>query len=117
MIHVLLYAILTLLCCAVVDSHTHGSTIPLIIHCKKRFAIFPSLVGMSLIKLSLGRNKPRESLVSDIPATDGKIVNLSYSVCIILLVSFWGQMHEVFKCWSVIGACTCHVFLMKGLLV
>jgi hypothetical protein len=36
------------------------------------FAIFPSPAGMSLIKLSLDGN----NLVSDIPAGDGKIVNL-----------------------------------------
>ncbi len=34
------------------------------LHCKKKFPIFP----------------PRESLVSDIPAGDGKIVKLFYSV-------------------------------------
>ncbi len=53
------------------------------IHCKKRFAIFPSPAGMSLTKLSLGRNTvfpSRESLVSDIPAGDGKIMKLFYSV-------------------------------------
>ncbi len=47
----------------------------------KRVTIFPSSVEMSLtwpgiIKLFLAR----ESLVSDIPAGDGKISNLSYSV-------------------------------------
>jgi hypothetical protein len=44
---------------------------------------------MSLTKLSLGRNNdviyklfpPRESLVSDIPAGDGNIKKLFYSVC------------------------------------
>jgi hypothetical protein len=50
------------------------------LHFKKRLAIFPSLAGMSLIKLSLaGNNKlfpAIESLVSDIPASDGKIANL-----------------------------------------
>ncbi len=49
-------------------------------HYTKRLAIFPSSVGMSLTKLSLaGKNKwftAKESLVSDIPAGDGKIVNL-----------------------------------------
>ncbi len=48
------------------------------LHFKKRLAIFPS--GMSLIKLSLaGNNKlfpAIESLVSDIPASDGKIATL-----------------------------------------
>jgi hypothetical protein len=50
-------------------------------HCKKSFSIFPSPSRMSLTKLSLGGNYdviyklflPRESLVSDIPAGDGKI--------------------------------------------
>jgi hypothetical protein len=51
---------------------------------KKRFASFPSPVGMSDVttKLSLGGNNdvitelflPRGSLVSDIPAGDGKLV-------------------------------------------
>ncbi len=47
-------------------------------HRKKNFSIFPSLAGMSLTKLSLGRNNDvvyklfplRESLVSDILAGD-----------------------------------------------
>jgi hypothetical protein len=46
----------------------------------------PQNAGISLTKLSLGSNNlymtslfpPRESLVSDIPAGDGKIVNLFY---------------------------------------
>jgi hypothetical protein len=41
--------------------------------------IFPSPAGMSLTKLSLDGNTvflPRESLVSDIPAGDGKMANL-----------------------------------------
>ena len=46
--------------------------------------IFPSPAGMSLTNLSLaGKNliiPARESLASDIPAGDGKIVNLFYSV-------------------------------------
>jgi hypothetical protein len=47
------------------------------LHCKKRFAFFPSPAGMSLTKLSLDWNNLmiRESLVSDIPAGDGKIVD------------------------------------------
>jgi hypothetical protein len=57
-------------------------------HCKKSFSIFPSLAGMSLIKLSLGGYYdvtyklflPRESLVSDIPAGDGNIEKLFYCV-------------------------------------
>jgi len=43
----------------------------------KRLAIFPSPAGMPLTKLSLARNNllflDRESLVSDIPAGDGKL--------------------------------------------
>jgi hypothetical protein len=52
------------------------------LHCKKRFANFPSPAGMSLTKLFLdGNNFPsRERLVNDIPAGDGKIVNLFFSV-------------------------------------
>jgi hypothetical protein len=52
----------------------------IILHCKKMLVIFPSPAGMSLTKLSLAKNihilPARESLVSDIPAGDGKIVNL-----------------------------------------
>ncbi len=51
-----------------------------VLHCKKKLMIYPSLAGMSLTKLSLGGNNSiflsRESLVSDIPAGDGKMVNL-----------------------------------------
>ncbi len=52
----------------------------MIAHCNKELAVFPSPAGMSLIKLFLGGNNlvffpPRESLVSDIPAGDGKIAN------------------------------------------
>jgi hypothetical protein len=47
-------------------------------------SIFPSPAGMSLTKLTLGGNKLNipagESLVSDIPAGDGNITNLFYSV-------------------------------------
>jgi hypothetical protein len=58
------------------------------LHRKKSFSIFPSPAGMSLTKLSLGENNlymtsffaPRESLVSDIPAGDGNIGKLFYSV-------------------------------------
>ncbi len=57
------------------------------IHRKKRFTSFPSPTGMSLTKLLLGRNNsvmtslfpPRESLVV-IPAGDGKIANLFFTV-------------------------------------
>jgi len=49
------------------------------LHCKKELAIFPSPAGMSLTKLS-GWEKtklfpPRKSLISDIPAGDGKTAN------------------------------------------
>jgi hypothetical protein len=52
------------------------------VHCKKRLAIFPSPAGMSTTKLSLVWNKfpSRESLVSDIPARDGKNDTLFYGV-------------------------------------
>jgi hypothetical protein len=57
-------------------------------HCKNSFSIFPFPAGMLLTKLSLGGNNdviykllpPRESLVSDIPAGDGNIEKLFYSV-------------------------------------
>ncbi len=57
-------------------------TVPLVlIHYKKRLAIFPFSAGMSLTKLSLAENKinyfcQREFSYSDIPAGDGKIANL-----------------------------------------
>jgi hypothetical protein len=54
------------------------------IHCKKRLSIFPSPAGMSPTKSPWpGRIKlfpTRESLVVDIPAGDGKIIMLFYSV-------------------------------------
>jgi hypothetical protein len=42
----------------------------IVLHCKKRLSVFPSLAGMSLTKLSLaGKNlTARESLVIDNPA-------------------------------------------------
>jgi hypothetical protein len=50
------------------------------IHCKKRFATFLSPAGMSLAKLSQGGNNliipALGSLVSDIPALGGNVVNL-----------------------------------------
>ncbi len=53
----------------------------MIVHCKKRLAIFPPPAGMSLTKLSLAGNNlinhARESLISDIPAGDKKFANLS----------------------------------------
>jgi hypothetical protein len=42
---------------------------------KKRLAIFPFAAGMSLTKLYLAGNNFIKSLVSDIPAWDGKITN------------------------------------------
>jgi hypothetical protein len=52
----------------------------LLIHCKKRLSIFPSPPGMSLTELSLDMGiiklfSARETLLSDIPAGDGKINN------------------------------------------
>jgi hypothetical protein len=57
------------------------------LHCKKRLAIFPSPVGMSVVtnKLSLVGNNL--SFVSDIPAGDGKIGNLFYSVAMLIYES------------------------------
>ncbi len=49
------------------------------LHCKKRLAIFPSPAGMSLTKLSLNYSWP-ESVVGDIPAGDGKIAYLFFTV-------------------------------------
>ncbi len=42
------------------------------VHCQKRFAVFPSLAGMSLIKLSLAGN--------NLMAGDGKTANLFFTV-------------------------------------
>jgi hypothetical protein len=52
------------------------------LHCKKWLLFFPSPARMSRTKLSLAGNFPpaRESLVSDIPAGDGKNDYLFYSV-------------------------------------
>jgi hypothetical protein len=54
------------------------------VHCKKRLAIFRPPAGMSLTSLSRGRNitlfPPRESLVSDIPAEDGKFETFFFAV-------------------------------------
>ncbi len=52
-----------------------------------RLALFPSLAGMSLTKLSLVGKKiklfpAKESLVSDILAVDGKMANL-FLQCVI----------------------------------
>jgi hypothetical protein len=56
------------------------------LHRKKSFSIFPSPAGMSLTKLSLGKNNddiykiflPRESFVSDILAGEGNIEKLFF---------------------------------------
>jgi hypothetical protein len=50
------------------------------VHCKKEVAVFPSPAGMSLTQTLSGREKtklfpPRKSLISDIPAGDGKTAN------------------------------------------
>ncbi len=74
-------------------------------HCKKMFVIFPSPAGMSLTKLSLGGNNdviyklfpPRESLVSDISAGDGKIVNL-FLQCAFLFGRWGGGGVEHINC-------------------
>jgi hypothetical protein len=58
------------------------------VHRKKSFSIFPSPAGMLLTKLSLGGNNdviyklfpPRESFESDIPAGDGNIEKLFFTV-------------------------------------
>ncbi len=65
-------------------------------HCKKRLLIFPFLAGMSLTKLSLGGNNDviyklfpaRKSLVSDIPAWDGKTANLFLQCESVLLFQY-----------------------------
>jgi hypothetical protein len=61
------------------------------LHCKKRLASFPSPAGMSLTKRSLAGNNliipARECLVCAIPAEDGIIANIFYSVenhCIVV---------------------------------
>jgi hypothetical protein len=78
-----------------VDSYVHVGMVGkcwelLFMHRKKSFSIFLSPAGMmSLTKLSVGGNNlymtslfpSRESLVSDIPAGDGNIKKLFYSVC------------------------------------
>jgi hypothetical protein len=61
-----------------------GHAIPLTtLHRKKRFTSFPSPAGMSLTKLTSGRNNsvmtslfPSQGEFGDIPAGDGKVANL-----------------------------------------
>ncbi len=73
-------------------------------HCKEELAIFPSPAGMSLTKLSLGGKKtklfpPRKSLISDIPAGDGKTAK-SFLQC---MVNF-GMINMAGKLtWSTFG--------------
>jgi hypothetical protein len=58
------------------------------LHRKKRLSSFPSPAGMSLTKLPLGRNNsvmtslfpPKGEFGSDIPAGDGKLANLFFTV-------------------------------------
>ncbi len=66
--------------CIAAEGLTHLNT-----YCKNRITNFSSPAGMSTKKILLGVKKiklffARESLVSDIPAGDGKIDNLFYSV-------------------------------------
>ncbi len=93
------------------------------IHCIKGLAVFPSPAGMSLTKLSLMGNNllfpAKESLISDIPAGDGKTANLflqctlldsnlfitTYVItsllCLYMCVSYscdW-EDHIFFRCW------------------
>ncbi len=58
------------------------------VHCKKRLAVFLSLAGMSLTKLSLAGNNliipgQGEFGKCDIPPGEGKIANLFYSVAVV----------------------------------
>jgi hypothetical protein len=87
------------------------------VHCKKSFSIFLSPAGMSLTNLSLAGNNdviyklfpPRESLVSDIPAGNGNIEKLFYSVPDQICMS---QVVVLPSCW--VGAYplnTCHCFM------
>jgi hypothetical protein len=54
------------------------------VHCKKRLSFFPSPAGMHLPNFPwpgiINLFPSRESLVCDIPAGDGKIIALFYSV-------------------------------------
>jgi hypothetical protein len=65
-----------------------------LLHCKKRFAIFPSPAGMSLTKLSLGGNIPTQGEFSDIPAGDGKIVK-TFLQCVSPLSTFLSLWFDV----------------------
>ncbi len=54
----------------------HIWTYSVLLHCKKRLAIFPSTAG----DVTNQKIPARESLVSEIPAGDGEIANHFYSV-------------------------------------
>ncbi len=85
---------------------------------KKRLAIIPSPAGMSLTNSPCTRPRiiklisPRESLVSDIPTGDGKIVNLFYSVVsfpifAILFLRYvflrsGKRLYNVYQAWSTV---------------
>jgi len=78
-------------------------------HCKKRFSIFPSPAGMRT-KLSLGGYNlifpaHGESLVSDIPAGDGKIVNLflqcSNTMSMNIILHLMAKSYSVGWIWDV----------------
>ncbi len=58
------------------------------LHCKKRLSFFLSSAGMSLAKLSLSGN--RESLVSDIPAGEGKKNRLFLQCNVVNLLPIFG---------------------------
>ncbi len=83
-----------------------------IIHCKKRLSIFPSPAWMPLTKLSLAGNNlnfpSSESLVSDIPAGDGKIIDL-FLQCTVL-VSGWKL------CWGHVNGNYCIGLLMETMM-
>ncbi len=72
---------------------------------KKGLAVFPSPAGMSFTKFSLDGDNliisgQRESLVSDIPAGDGKTANL-FLQCTLLI--FWDSMKkELLSPWLIL---------------
>ncbi len=82
-----------------------------IVYTVNKLSIFPSPAGMSLTKLSLGGNndviyklfRPRESLVSDIPAGDGNIEKFF----------FYGvQYHSTIGCWEVRTTYFCKINIL-----
>jgi hypothetical protein len=73
-----------------------SSTVGDKLHCKKGFAIFPSVLSRGVSNQTLpGRDVTnqtlpgQESLVSDIPAGDGKIASFFYSV----LIEFYTELN------------------------